>query len=174
MKAIFVDESKAKDFILCSVEVEVSEIPQLRRALYKLTLPGQSRIHIVSESPRRRRLLVTSYREMSLKISILRVRGSTSVQSRNRALEALISRLDLNSTYQLWIERDENHVNSDQASLTQALRRLGLENNVSFFHADPKSQPLLWLPDAFAWLANRGGDWAKELKKFDASVIYLN
>jgi hypothetical protein len=174
VKAIFIDESKAKDFILCAVEVEVSEIPRLRRALHKLTLPGQSRIHFVSESSRRRRLLVNNYKGLPLTISILRVKGSIGVLSRNKALEALTSRLDSAISYQLWIERDENHINSDQSSLTRSLRRLGMENSVTFFHSDSKSQPLLWLPDAFAWLANRGGDWAKELKKFDATTIYLD
>ena len=83
-------------------------------------------------------------------------------------------RLDPSSNYQIWIERDENHTQSDKSTLSKILFSTGMTDHVSFSHADSKVQPLLWLPDAFAWLANRGGDWAKELKKFEVSTIYLD
>lgn len=56
----FVDESIAKRYRLCLVAIPSGDLKATRTELQKLRLKGQSRIHMHSESPRRRKEILNA------------------------------------------------------------------------------------------------------------------
>ncbi len=173
MKAVFIDESKSKRYLVCAVFVELGETPVLRRALYALRLKGQSRIHFVSESPSRRRKILTEFRRFPISVKIYSSNLGSDREDRKRCLTALVDGLNPEKHYQIWIELDANHLRQDQVVLTQQLQARGFKLNVDFHHEESRKLPLLWIPDAIVWTYNRGGNWTKELDGFQIDVIDL-
>jgi hypothetical protein len=174
MELILVDESKARHFILCAVFIEGSKSKSVSRALGLLRLGGQSRIHFVSESSRRKRFLLSQYRDMICRVEYFVVRDLPEKRSRQLAFEALLGSLERNKTYRLVIENDENHTQWDRRVISLAIAELGLSGFVSFEHDNSRSQILLWLPDALAWTKARGGEWAHNLREFDWKTTEVN
>ena len=50
MKYLFIDESKAKDLLLCVVKVDEKDVSNARTTVEGLRKKGQSAAHFVSES----------------------------------------------------------------------------------------------------------------------------
>jgi hypothetical protein len=164
MKAVFIDESKSKAFVLCAVFIEVEHIPAIRKNLNKLKLKGQSRIHFVSESNRRRKQILAVFRSLPIEVCFFELRGGSEAESREICLRELVRRLPIGEYCEVWIEADSNHLISDKAVLSSALIAEKKNSSVVFTHTDSRSQILLWIPDALAWIRTRGGDWHKEFR----------
>jgi hypothetical protein len=167
MKAVFIDESKSKAYVLCAIFVNVEHVPSIRRDLNRLRLKGQSRIHFVSESNRRRRQILSVYRTLPIEVRFFETRGEPEAESREKCFRELAKALPSGDYCEVWIEADSNHVDLDKTVLTNALKAEAKSSNVIFSHSDPRTQILLWIPDALAWVMTRGGDWHKELRGFN-------
>ena len=167
MPALFVDESKSKKFLLCAVQVAFEDLQETSRHVSSLRLKGQTRIHFVAESKSRRKQILDQYRKLRLTIYFFTSSAQGESQSREQCLRALVNTLDAESKYRVWIETDSNHLLHDKKVFASALASRRMQDSVDYCHTDAKAQPLLWLPDAFAWLKNRGGDWANHLKGFE-------
>lgn len=171
MKAVFIDESKSKAYVLCAVFVNVDDVPRIRKGLNKLRLKGQSRIHFVSESDQRRRKILSHIRSLPIEIHFFEVKGNTEAESRKRCFAELIRKLPEGDYFEIWIETDANHVSLDKAVLSEALISEKRGSQVIFTHENSRSQILLWIPDALAWIKTRGGKWHKELNGFSFKVF---
>lgn len=171
MKAVFIDESKSKNYTICAVKMDAVELANSRKVISSLRLKGQSRIHFVSESDSRRKKILTEFRKLKLEVIFYISTAGSDAQDRKNCLEALVRELDPNSFHQLWLELDSNHLSQDRANLSRALRESGLSESVQFFHESSRVQTLLWLPDALAWCNTRGGIWKKELQTFDCETV---
>jgi hypothetical protein len=167
MKAVFIDESKSKAYVLCAIFVNVEEVPRIRRDLNRLKLKGQSRIHFVSESNRRRRQILSVYRSLPIEVRFFVTRSESEARGREKCLRELVKALPFGDYCELWIEADSNHLELDKAVLTNALNAENKSSNVIFTHSDARTQILLWIPDALAWVRTRGSDWHKEFRGFD-------
>lgn len=174
MPALFIDESKSKKFLMCAVQVAFEDLEDTSRKVSSLRLKGQTRIHFVSESKSRRKQILDQYRKLRLKIYFFTSSAQGESWSREQCLRALVNTLDEKFKYRVWIETDSNHLLHDKKVLGSALAFRQLQDSVEYVHTDSKTQPLLWLPDAFAWLKNRGGDWAIHLKGFDIRTIEVS
>ncbi len=174
MELILVDESKAKSFILCAVFIEESQSRSVLKALGLLRLGGQSRIHFVAESSRRKRFLLSHYKHFVSRVEFFIVRDLPEKDSRQLAFTALVRALDSNQKYRLIIENDENHTQWDRKVLTRIIRELGLTETVRIEHDNSRTQILLWLPDALAWTKARGGNWAYLLGDFECKTTAVN
>lgn len=174
MKTILIDECKAKKYILCVAILPSNTNPVFKLALAKLRMRGQTKIHFVNESDSRKRLILNEYRKLDVEYTFFISSGTSEVLSREKCLRAFVSSLDASDTYQIWLDRDINHVSKDKWVITRELRRLGLENHVEFTHASGSEQSLLWLPDALGWVKNRSGDWARQLVNFKTKTIDLD
>jgi hypothetical protein len=174
MELILVDESKARHFILCAVFIEESKSKAVSKALGLLRLGGQSRIHFVAESFRRKRFLLSQYRQMICRVEYFVVRDLPEKASRQLAFEALLMSFDRNQRYRLVIENDENHTQWDRKVISRTIAKLGMDGSVTFEHDNARNQILLWLPDALAWTKARGGDWTHNLSAFECKTIEVN
>lgn len=171
MKAVFIDESKSKSYVLCSVFVSVDDVPRIRKGLNKLRLKGQSRIHFVSESDQRRRKILSSIRSLPIEVQFFEVKGRPEAESRRWCFGELVRMLPKDEFFEIWIETDTNHLLLDKGALSETLSAENKSSQVIFSHVNSRSQILLWIPDALAWVRTRGGNWHKELKGFSFEVF---
>lgn len=61
----FVDEPKAKDYLLVSAMFAETELNEARKAVRGLLLPGQPRLHMKNENERRRRRILSAIRAIA-------------------------------------------------------------------------------------------------------------
>ena len=92
---VLVDESKAAAYLMVAVSIDSSERREIRRQLDNLTLPGQRGLHMQSESPRRRRTIVSSLTRLAVRHDwVIRLycagRSGTEKERRRRCLEAIV------------------------------------------------------------------------------------
>ena len=164
MRSVFIDESKSKGFLLCAVEVDAGAVPVLRRTVNSLRLKGQSDVHFVSESPRRKRQILSSLSGFDLRITLISASGSREPELRRACLEAFIRTLQWRTSYQIWLDQDDSHLALDRSTLSSSLALGGFSEFVTFGHSKTRYQPLLLLPDAVAWSSTRGGEWARRIQ----------
>lgn len=174
MKLLLVDESKAKNYILCVVELSKDRAADFRPRVNSVRKKGQSAVHFVSESPTRKRQILQKYSELDLSCVNYVVKGISETESRAMCLEALVESLDSTSTYEIIFDLDVNHLASDKRILQNNLARRGMRNQVEYRHEEPRFEQLLWLPDALAWTTARGGAWKSQLINFNLISVRLN
>ena len=63
----FVDESQRERYMICAAVISPSDLQATRRALRGMLLPRQSRLHFVSERPKRRRSLLDAMCELPVR-----------------------------------------------------------------------------------------------------------
>ena len=66
----------------------------------------------------------------------------------------------------LYIERRDGLDHRDRETIVRARRR---EPALNFEHLRPHGDPLLWIPDAFAWAVGARGEWLDRVR--DAVTI---
>jgi ubiquinone biosynthesis protein COQ9 len=116
-------------------------------------------------------MLLSSYRKLPIEVQFFEVKGGTELDSRKWCLGELIRKLPRQEFFHIWIETDTNHLGLDKSVLSETLFAEGKSSTVMFTHDDSRSQILLWLPDALAWIKTRGGNWHKELRGFSSRVF---
>ena len=171
MESIFIDESKSKNYIVCAVKVQTSKVPEVRKILSGLRLRGQNRIHFVSESDRRRKQILATLRKLDVEVVFFVSKAPSDAQARSLCLRAMVMDLNPETSYQIWLEVEINHLDLDRSVITKSLRAVNRQESVEFTHSDSKVQSLLWLPDALAWCENRGGIWRRELDGFKTRTV---
>lgn len=175
MSHVFVDESKARDYLLISAVVVAADLGQARRAIRALTLPGQPRLHMKKESNRRRRQILTTIDGLAPEVTIYRA-GTlwrTELERRDQCLHALVADIaDQGHTY-LCLERDASLVGRDRQQLIEATRATGCADRLSYRHESATAEPLLAIPDAVGWAWARGGDWRRRCEKVVTDTINL-
>ena len=163
MKAVFVDETKHRGFFLSAVTLEVQDLAAVRKTLVKLRMKGQSTIHLAKESPSRRRLILDVISTLPIAVRFLESSLDQERNARAECMKVLVGSLGPGDSYQVWIEADENFLSLDKRTITSELIARKMVESVTFQHASPREQPLLWLPDALGWARNRGGDWYRRV-----------
>jgi hypothetical protein len=174
MKLLLVDESKAKNYILCVVELPKDKAAHFRPLVNSVRKKGQSAVHFVSESPARKRQILQKYSELDLRCVNYVVKGISETDSRAMCIEALVEGLDVANNYEIIFDLDVNHLAADKRILQNSLARRGLGKLVEYRHEEPRFEQLLWLPDALAWTTARGGAWKAQLLKFNLITKELN
>jgi hypothetical protein len=171
---VFVDESKAKDYVLIAVAIDPPRVAESRRAVRSLLLPGQHRLHMKQENESRKRLLLDTFSALEITVTIFRApRGlGSEVVRRRRCLEELVSVVGV-AGGRLCLERDETLVARDKQCLIEATRREGNAGTLEYWHESAASEPLLAIPDAVGWAWARGGDWRRRAQPMIGEVIDL-
>ncbi len=166
MQLILIDESKFKKYILCAVEIPQSQAPSARQTVNRARKKGQDSIHFVSESAQRKKQILGIYSSIELKCTNYVVKGLNENIARKLCIQALIDDLDTTKHYSIIFDLDVNHLQADRSIIAQALKNRSIVARVEYRHTEPKSETLLWLPDALAWTYAKGSDWKRELKAF--------
>jgi hypothetical protein len=160
-RLVFVDESERRArYLMCAVTIAPSDVGSLRRRVRKLLLPGQSQLHFKNESARRRRSLAGELVAFGLDIAVVSKSSEPGLgrsDLRDRCLAELIADAqDRGGAVQMYLESRHHQDEADHASFSRWRRR---EPPLNYEHVEGAADPLLWLPDAFAWLAGAGGEW---------------
>lgn len=161
----YVDESaRPGRYLLAAVIVDRHAAGRLRRQVRKMLLPGQRRIHFKTEGVRRRRELIESLGGLDVEAIVFSCRLSNEVRAedaRAACLAALVRDLQARCCEsEVYIESREQLDARDGDTIRRSRQA---EPLLSFQHLLPDHDPLLWLPDSFAWSVGAGGDWLRRI-----------
>jgi hypothetical protein len=170
---VFVDESKNKDYLLIAVGILPSKFAPARKAIQSLVLPGQSRIHMKTESDSRRKLILSRLAELSFDVTIYRAPNGTGteLERRSKCIEALVMEAANELRTHITLELDTTIESRDRNLLYRSVRTLKVEERLYYRHEKPSVEPLLMIPDAIGWAWARGGSWRKRLETFSLRII---
>jgi hypothetical protein len=163
-RCVYVDETKRAGYVMAAVTVREPE--KARKAVRDLVLPGQRRLHMKNEQPKRRRTIVSAILGMQVVGTIYDAarRYPTEQAARAACFEALVEDLAAPSgRTELVIEQDESLVRTDRQQLYQLVRKAGVADALGYRHQRAYEEPLLALPDAVAWCWARSGDWRRRI-----------
>ena len=117
-------------------------------------------LHFVKEREARKGQLLSTVTDLSVRVSLYdasRVRDPKA--ARRACLEQIVADLAELPAHRLVIEQDDSLLRSDQEALYRAVRASGVEGQLVYEHLSPRTEPLLWIPDAVAWCWAKGGVW---------------
>lgn len=171
----FIDETKAKGYVVVAVACPDTTLSVARRTLGKLILPGQRSIHMKHESSRRRRQIaseVAKLRRIGIGAIVVDAgRGhDAEYVRRDRALRVLVELAAADRVASLVLDLDQTLIARDARTLTDARRMMGT-GSITYSHQSLAQQPLLALPDVVAWCWARGGDWRRSISTLITSTI---
>lgn len=169
---VFVDESKAREYLLVAAVIAPGSSGHQRNAMRALLLPGQPRLHMKKERDSRRQRILGTIAALGTQITIYRAPRTlgSEVQRRAFCLDRLVRDIGA-AGGQLCLERDESLVGSDRRRLIEATRAVGSMATLRYWHESAASEPLLSIPDAIGWAWARGGEWRRLVKAIGVEVI---
>jgi hypothetical protein len=122
---VYVDEIKSAGYVLAAVRV-VDPVAE-RKVIRNLVQPGNRRLHMVDERPRRRPGIVSTLAATDIAVTIYDAarRYRTGREARGACLAALVEDLAGTSATdtRLVLERDDSLVSFDRRQLYQLVRR---------------------------------------------------
>jgi hypothetical protein len=161
---VYVDESKRAGYVMAATTVPDPE--PARRIIRGLILPGQRRVHMNHEQPRRRRAIVSTLVSAPVETTIYDAlrHYPTERAARSACLTALVEDLAAaGGDTLLVIEQDDSLMRSDRHELYRLARAAGITDVLEYRHQRAYEEPLLALPDVTAWCWARSGDWRRRI-----------
>ena len=170
---VFVDESKARDYLLVAVTVTPRNLVVARKAVRSLILPGQHRIHMKQEGDSRRRAILAALTALHLPVTIYRdsTPDRREPQRRDACIDALVRNGLRDKCAELILELDRTLERSDHRRLIGAMSRASARDVLAHRHATAAAEPLLVIPDAIGWAWARGGDWRRRCNSLEIEII---
>lgn len=172
----FVDETKAKSYLLAVVAVPDDAVNAVRREVSRLVLPGQRSVHMKLEGDRRKRTIADTVARLSrfdVHATILDAGRGPETQRvrRQRALRAVVARAVVGGERcSLTFDLDSTLLHDDRQTLLTATRIEGARDRLSYRHLPFASEPLLTLPDVIAWCWAGGNNWHRRIAPVVAEV----
>lgn len=156
---VFVDEIKAKGYIMVATWVPSSEVAGTRRSVRGLCRPNQNRLHFRKMTDSDRRRAITRITAMDVAVVVYRTPIKDAQAARTELLRLILLDAIATSARRFVIERDEASVASDQRIAASVL-----PHREVVAHLRSVEEPLLCISDAVAWCLNRGGYWARAVE----------
>lgn len=171
MEKVFVDETKSSSLVFAASIVPDARAKSVRADLRKLLLRGQRSIHFAKESDRRRKQILSIISTLEIPTHIFDTGLKPSGASREFGLLALLDHLKPSN---ICLELDVSSLQRDQVVLSN-FENLACAQQREFRYGFeiPSREPLLWLPDLFAWCYQRGGDYKKAFDSPNVVVYKL-
>ena len=146
---VYVDESKRAGYVLAAAAVPDPEAA--RKIVRSLILPGQRRLHMNHEQPRRRRTIVSALVTTPVETTIYDAarRYPTERAARAACLAGLVEDLAAAGDTRLVIEQDDSLVRSDRRELYQLARAAGITDVVEYRHQRAYAEPCLHSPTSW-------------------------
>ena len=163
---VFVDESKAGDYLLVAAVVLPADTKRARALVRGLHLPRQSRVHMKTESDARRRQILDTLEAGGLRATIYRASGyKTLIAARAACIDGLVRSLASAASARVTFECDQSQDERDRHQLYRLVRELGCAERVQYEHRPASAEPLLAVPDAIGWAWARGGNFAANAQR---------
>jgi hypothetical protein len=163
---LYLDESKAKNYVFIGVLVQDGEAPRLRKRVAALKMPGQRSIHFVNEGESRRKKLLQEYSELGINAVKVVSTRKNKLDAREDCVRVLVHLAASMGCNSLVFDRDESVISKDELWLKSELRKVNKREPIGFQHLSRHEEPILWVADALAWCDSRGGDWRKRIQSF--------
>ena len=169
----YVDESARSQYMLCGVNVQQSNLAEIRGALKTLTQRGKSRVHMYEESRGRQYSIAREIGQLNVSAWLISVANTTCKQPASRflALEALVEIRALQESRIIVLE-NSNSMRRDNRTLNEISRNTSFQFP-HYRHMNSRYEPLLWLPDIVAWCYGRGGPWRDAVEPLVDEVIEI-
>ncbi|WP_454852039.1 hypothetical protein [Promicromonospora soli] len=158
---VYVDESKAKGFLLIGVFVASGAVSSLRSALRSLRRPGQRSIHFVSERNAIRDAVLRTLIERDVSAVVVSAPKQRTTQTPRELCVRTLARtcVERDASF-LVLETDQTLVPDDKRWLFEELHK----TDVRYDHRERHEEPLLWAADAIAWAWNRDAAWREKVR----------
>jgi hypothetical protein len=169
----YVDESIRKSFILCLVQVNSSELHEVRKHLRSLKHHRRSFIHMQEESKETQLRVAKGIMQLPVRATVIAV--SLLQVSHSTARANAISRAVRHPAFidsQLVSFDLSNNLARDRQVIQQTARTMSA-SIPHYRHMNSRHEPLLWLPDIIAWCYGRGGTWRDAVEPLITEVIEL-
>ena len=154
---VFVDETKSRDYVMAAAAFLPADLTGARKLMRSLLLPGAHRIHFTHEKPARRRQLLESMCELDVQVTLYVAQTRDHVAGRRGCMKSILDDVLEQRARMLVLERDESVELADRRLIADRFR---LEQKPpQYRHLAAREEPLLWISDAVAWCAQRGGEW---------------
>ena len=165
MRHAFADESLRKgQYLMCATSVPISEMQETRKALRRLRLSGQRRIHFTNESDSRRKSVLTTLASLQASSSIYTVSSRDQTAARKAILLKMVADLRTNGITRLVLDSRQVQDQKDRSSIHAILDRHP-DWVFEYSHQPSAHEPILWIPDAVAWAWGRGGEWRRRVER---------
>lgn len=173
---VFVDETKARDYLLVAVALGSADLRTARAEIRSLTMPGQARLHMHRESDSRRRKILAAISRLPVEATIFRAvdadRPRRKEAERRRAcLQELVTGAIRDARTTICLEHDDSMIQVDRRVLIAVTKAHRSEDALLYRHDRAASEPLLALPDAIAWAWARGGEWRPRCEEMVTKVV---
>jgi hypothetical protein len=172
---IFVDESKAKGFLLAAASISCGDVDRLRTTIGSLQLRHQVRIHFRREQTSRQNQIL----EALIAAGGIRtvVYDATRYGSHKAGRDAAIARMADDAAAlgaaRIVIEADDSAVDQDRAIIKRRLAVAGINGTIGVDHCRASEVRLLAVPDVVAWCYAKGGTWRQRADPLISDVVTL-
>lgn len=170
----FVDETKVNGLLVVAAVLQPRDLASARTAMRRLLLPRQSHLHFVKEKAARKRVILDVIAELEVRIDVY---DATAVQDQRQArkicLQRIVQDLAAEGAHRLVIEQDDSLVRSDRETLFHAVRANGVTDQLVYEHLSPRTEPLLWIPDAAAWSWVKDASWRRRVQPRVRRVVQI-
>ncbi len=166
---IFVDETKAKGYVIAAATLLEGDLAAPRRSVQALVLPRQRSLHMKDESDPRRRQIIDTILTMADTSGLTTViydagREGTELERRAVCLATLVKDAAPHASARIVLDLDESLQAWDRQRLIEYRRAAGLRDRLTYTHQARTDELLLAIPDALAWSWARGGEWRTRVK----------
>lgn len=168
---MFVDESKARSYVLAGVVCPSSSLGSVRKLLTGFLLAGQTRLHFSKERRTRKSEIIRALLETPLSAVIIETpKKPSEIEARARVLRRLVRETQELSIDRLVIEQDSSALTLDKRVLSESLSHLGHPRELDYAWLPPQQEPLLWATDACAWAWSAGKEWKALIRSITRSM----
>jgi hypothetical protein len=171
---LYLDESKAKNYVFIGVLVQDGDAPRLRKRVASLKLPGQRSIHFFNEGDSRRKKLIQEYSDLGVAAVKVISHRKNKLEAREDCIRALAHLAASMECHSLVFDRDESVITKGEQWLKSELRKVDKNVPIGFQHLSRHEEPILWIADALAWCDSRGGEWRKRILSFMEAEVDIS
>lgn len=173
MQRLYVDETKARGYVLVAGALLPSDAGAIRKVVRALIAPGQYRVHMKAEKTPRQHLILSTLVELGVRAIVYEAdsqRHRTDIARRHACLERLVHDA-AGGVEHLVLESDSSQDGRDRQDLIEFTRAAGCRESLTYEHVTAAAEPLLAVPDAIAWAWARGGAWRGRVEPLIDRVV---
>lgn len=173
MHRVYVDETKAKGYVLAAAVMLPADVTAIRKTVRGLIAKGQTRVHMKSEKTPRQHEILSTLVPLALPVTLYEADSGvhrTDIARRHACLARLVHD-QAGLCKHLVLESDATQDARDRQALIELTRAAGCRETMTYEHASASAEPLLAIPDAIAWAWARGGDWRRRVQPVVDRVV---
>ena len=173
MHRVYVDETKAKGYVLAAAVVLPADVTEIRKTVRGLIAPGQPRVHMKAEKTPRQHVILSSLVALDIFVTLYEADSRThrtDIARRHACLARLVHD-QAGVCEHLVLESDTTQDARDRQALIELTRAAGCRDTMTYEHRTANAEPLLSIPDAVAWAWARGGDWRRRVEPVVERIV---